>query len=348
MVETLPGMDTVEDFFVSSEMIYFLVALTAPQPEEKILNIHLNPDILNPYIKNLFGQLPHQEDITYLKSQAIPEEMVQAETFYDVILCSPTFGSVFRSPDGSGDPNEEFWLKWSMNHLSEEGRLAIIVPTGLLSNYSQRAIREILVADGSLEAIIDLPSGWSHSTYPQASILYVTKNRDPNREVKLIYFTKPESIPWDSLASNISNGLLDEAHLKAGIGLTVKVSDLDKQRLDAKYYHLKKARLLPPDPQVFKEIRLSELAKISSGERFAKEDFQKDNAQQNGIPFIQVKNVAINGSLDLQKVQILKPSSALASRGYSKPGDVVVTTAGTVGKVALIGDSLAFPGICID
>lgn len=294
-------------------------------------------------MKTIVEQSMNDMDVKYLQSQATPEEVAKAESLYDVILCSPTFGNAVRSPDSSGDPNEEFWLKWCINHLTKKGRLTIIVPTGLLSNYSQRAIREFLIADGGIEAIIELPSGWSQSTYPQASILYITRNNDPNRDIKLIRFTKAESIPWNSLASNVREGLLDETQLKTGIGLTVKATDLDKHRLDVRYYHLKQAEIIPPDPKVFKEFRLSELVRISSGERFSKEDFQ-----ENGTPFIQVKNVTTNGTLDLRQVQTLNPINALASRGYGKPGDILITTAGTIGKVALIDDSLTSKGVCID
>jgi Type I restriction modification DNA specificity domain/N-6 DNA Methylase len=343
MTETLFGTDSVGYFFVSPEIIRFLVALTAPQPKEKVLDIHLNPEVLIPYMKTIVEQSMSDMDVKYLESQATPEEVAQAEFVYDVILCSPTFGNALRSPDGSGDPNEEFWLKWSINHLSTKGRLAIIVPTGLLSNYSQRAIREFLIADGGIEAIIELPSGWSQNTYPQASILYITRNNDPNRDVKMIRFTKAESIPWNSLASTVREGLLDETQLKTGIGLTIKRADLDKHRLDVKYYHLKQAEIIPPDPKVFKEWRLSELVRISSGERFSKEDFE-----ENGTPFVQVRNVTTDGTLDLRQAQTLKPINALVSRGYSKPGDILLTTAGTIGKVALIDDSFTGKGVCID
>ncbi len=338
MAETLFGNDLVGYYFVPSEIIRFLVALTAPQPKEKVLNIHLNPDILIPYL-NSMGVV----DVRYLLSHATPEEVAQAEFPYDVILCSPTFGSIIKSPDGSSDPNEEFWLKWSINHLSNKGRLAIIVPTGLLSNYSQKAIREFLTTNAGIEAIIDLPSGWAQGTYPQASILLITSNRNLDRDIKMIHFTKAESIPWDSLSSNVRNGQLDITQLKSGIGFTLKAADLDKHRLDVQYYHLKQIGFTPPDPHVYKEERLADLVRIRSGERFSKEDFQS-----HGIPFVQVKNVTTNGTLDLQQVQTIIPEVAEQSRGYSRPGDILITTAGTIGKVVLIDDSFSGKGVCID
>jgi len=338
MAETLFGSDLVGYYFVSPEIIRFLVALTNPQPKEKVLNIHLNPDVLIPYLNSM-----GIADVRYLQSHATPEEVAQVESSYDVILCSPTFGSIVKSPDGSSNPNEEFWLKWSINHLSNKGRLAIIVPTGLLSNYSQQAIRESLITSSGIEAIIDLPSGWAQNTFPQAHILLITRNRNPDRDIKMIRFTKAESIPWDTLTLNVRNGQIDITQLNSGIGFTIKAINLDKHRMDVLYYHLKQADFTPPDPDVFKEKPLVDLVRIRSGERFAKEEFQS-----KGIPFVQVKNVTTNGTLDLRQVQTIMPEVAKQSRGYSRPGDILITTAGTIGKVTLIDDSFSEKGVCID
>src|SRR5258708_17817975 len=338
MSEALFDTDSYDHYFVSPDIIRFFVDLTGPQPKERVLNIHLNPDVLIPTLKSI-GAI----DVHYLQSHATLEEVAQADSLYDVILCSPTFGSFFRSPDGSGEPNEEFWLKWCINHLSDKGRLAIIVPKGLISNYPQQSIREFLIRDGGIEAFIELPVGWSQSTYPQDSILFIDRNSKPNQDLIMIRFTKADSIPWDSLASYIRHHQIDKTELKSGIGFTIKRTDIDKHRLDVQYYYLKKVSFTPPDPNIFKERRLPDLAKIRSGERFSKEDYQS-----HGLPFVKVKNVTVNGALDLHQIQTIIPAVAEQSRGYSKPGDILITTAGTIGKVTLIDRSITSEGVCID
>lgn len=338
MTETLFGNDTVGHYYVPAELIRFLVALTAPEPNEKVLYVQLNPDVIHPHLKN-FGI----DNVQYLRSDTTSEEISRVESSYDVILCSPTFGHIAKAPDGSGDSIEEFWLKWSIGHLSENGRLAIIVPAGLLSNYSQQAIREFLIANNGIEAIIDLPSGWALNTYLQASILLIRRNSRRDREINMIRLTNADSNQWDLLTSIVHNGQLDITQLKPDVGLTIKASELDKHRLDVQYYFLKKVGFTQPDPQVFKEVRLAELVRIRSGERFSKEDFQT-----KGIPFVQVKNITTDGSLDLRKVQTLIPEVAEGSRGYSRPGNILITTAGTIGKVILVDGSFPESGVCID
>src|SRR5437764_13472476 len=125
-------------FFVPSSVIHFLVAIALPTPVDKVLNINLDPDILTPEIKNKINKEPH-----YVKSNPALEDLRELEQAYEVILCGPTFGiSAGQLPSGNGEPGEEFWLKWGINHLSKNGRFAVIVPNGLLANYSQQNIRK--------------------------------------------------------------------------------------------------------------------------------------------------------------------------------------------------------------
>jgi len=77
--ETLFGIDSVGTYFVSPEIIQILVALTAPQPKEKVLNIHLNPEVLIPCTKSIVEQSMNDTDVKYLHSRATPEEVAQAE-----------------------------------------------------------------------------------------------------------------------------------------------------------------------------------------------------------------------------------------------------------------------------
>ena len=112
-------------FYVPDEVVKFLVCLAAPRSNDDVLGIGFSA----PSLQSILGN-----DI---QSQVIKADTASLEQgggldqSYDVILCAPTFGIV--SPE-SNEPNEEIWLKWSVDHLSENGRLAIIVPMGLLSN----------------------------------------------------------------------------------------------------------------------------------------------------------------------------------------------------------------------
>lgn len=328
-----------EQFFVPPTILRFLIALTNPINGEAVLNISLNPKILSSSIKE-----KTQTEPDYINSDPTPEELDQLKQVYDVILCGPTFGaSFYQEPGGSGEPNEEFWLKWSVNHLSQNGRMAIIVPTGMLSNHSQQTVRKFLIQKASLQAIVDLPSGWAQHTATQASILFVTADRNPQQNVKMLRFSKADAIPWDNLASYI---LEDEQILpqKAqGLGFTVSVSQFTNLRLDAQYYDPRYAESSAPDSALFTPIRLADLVDIRSGERFSKDDFSP-----YGIPFLRVSNIDSNGFLTLHNANTVTPDLAIRSRGYSLSGDLLLTVAGTVGKVAYLDNNILSAGVCID
>ena len=327
-------------FYVPAGVVHFLVALTNPQPREKVLGIGvINPKILSSAVESKAGVQP-----TYVPGHPTLEELDALEESYEVILCAPPFGlSLDQKPGLPTEPSEEFWLKWSVGHLSREGRLAIVVPAGLLSNYSQQSIRRFLLEKSGLQAILELPAGWAADSATQASILFITSDREPSRRVRMFRFTKAEVIPWNVLVSHV---LSTEPTLPQGVpgkAYAVSVSDLNSLRLDAQYYDPKYTQIPEPDLTVFEPIRLADLVEIRSGQRFSEEEFQV-----HGIPFIQVGNVTVDGQLDLRNARTVAPDVAAASRWYGQHDDILMTVAGTVGKVALLGDQMSITGVCID
>jgi len=325
-------------FYAPSEVIRFLIDLADPRPDEKVVGVGLNPEVIQSAVETKMGSRAQQ-----ISSRPKPEELENLEAKYDVVLCAPTFGLSLNTE--TGEPCEEFWLKWGIGHLSPNGRLAIIVPTGLLSNYSQQPIRQFLLEESCLQAVLELPAGWAQGTATQASILFITtlEGVQEERVVKMFRFGKPETIPWDDLTSQV---LAEAPHLSEesfGKVYVVPAVQLEDSRLDAQYYDPKYTEIHEPDLEKFRAIELADLVVIRSGERFSKEDFSS-----YGIPFIQVGNVVSNGGLNLENIKRIKPGVARDSRGYSQPGEILMTIAGTVGKVAFLGSQAPADGVCID
>jgi hypothetical protein len=328
------------DFYVPSDIVRFLVALTAPQPGEKVLGIGvIDPQVLRSAVESAVDIQP-----TYVRGQPTLKELDSLDINYSVILCAPPFGLSFsQDPAMPGEPSEEFWLKWSVGHLSQDGRLAIVVPAGLLSNYSQQSIRHFLLGESGLQAILELPAGWAQGTATQASILFITSNNEPDRLVRMFRFTSVETIPWHDLAPHVRATEPDRHPVTLWKEYAVAAAELKPLRLDAQYYDPKYTQIPVPDPNVFEAVNLADLVEIRSGQRFSKGDFQS-----LGIPFIQVGRVTVDGHLNLRNARAVAPAAATASRGHGQPGDVLVTVAGTVGKVAFLGDDTPPNGVCID
>ena len=88
---------------------------------------------------------------------------------FDCILANPPFSGKVQDESILADLNyklntratELLFLKWFIDHLSKNGRAGVIVPNGVLfgSTNAATALRELLLTECELQAVISLPSG---------------------------------------------------------------------------------------------------------------------------------------------------------------------------------------------
>lgn len=88
---------------------------------------------------------------------------------FDVMLANPPFSGKIQEESILADLNyklntrstELLFLKWFIDHLAPNGRAGVIVPNGVLfgSNNAAQKVREILLCDCDLQAVVNLPSG---------------------------------------------------------------------------------------------------------------------------------------------------------------------------------------------
>lgn len=88
---------------------------------------------------------------------------------FDCILANPPFSGKVQDESILSDLNyklntratELLFLKWFIDHLTPNGRAGVIVPNGVLfgSNNAATSLRELLLTQCDLQAIISLPSG---------------------------------------------------------------------------------------------------------------------------------------------------------------------------------------------
>lgn len=118
-----------------------------------ILNLYLHrlekADIrfFNPLTQSLGGVYPSQQ--------------------YDYVLANPPFSGAIQKESILEDINlstrdtEKLFLKWFIDHLAPNGRCGIIVPNGILfgSDKASLKLREMLLKQCNLQAVITLPSG---------------------------------------------------------------------------------------------------------------------------------------------------------------------------------------------
>jgi type I restriction enzyme M protein len=88
---------------------------------------------------------------------------------FDVILANPPFAGKVQAESILADLNhglntrstELLFLKWFIDHLAPGGRAGVIVPNGVLfgSTNAAKKVRELLLTDCDLQAVVNLPSG---------------------------------------------------------------------------------------------------------------------------------------------------------------------------------------------
>jgi type I restriction enzyme M protein len=120
--------------------------------------------ILNLYLHQLErAKIEHYNPITTGFGGAYPGKL------YDCILANPPFSGKVQDESILADLNhrldtratELLFLKWFIDHLAPNGRAGVIVPNGVLFGSTNAAtkLREILLTECELQAVISLPSG---------------------------------------------------------------------------------------------------------------------------------------------------------------------------------------------
>ena len=120
--------------------------------------------ILNLYLHQLEkAQVTMLNPLTTGFGGAYPGKM------FDCILANPPFAGKVQDESILADLNyklntratELLFLKWFIDHLAPNGRAGVIVPNGVLfgSTNAATSLRELLLTECDLQAVISLPSG---------------------------------------------------------------------------------------------------------------------------------------------------------------------------------------------
>ena len=108
---------------------------------------------------------------------------------FDCILANPPFSGKVQDESILADLNyklntratELLFLKWFIDHLAPGGRAGVIVPNGVLfgSNKAATALRELLLTECDLQAVVSLPSGVFKPYAGVATAALIFEKRNP-------------------------------------------------------------------------------------------------------------------------------------------------------------------------
>jgi type I restriction enzyme M protein len=118
-------------------------------------------------ILNLYLHRLERANIEFHNPLTTPKGGSYPGLMFDVILANPPFSGAIQRESILSDINlpsrdtEKLFLKWFLDHLTPGGRAGVIVPNGLLfgSDKASRKLRQLLLDECDLQAVVSLPSG---------------------------------------------------------------------------------------------------------------------------------------------------------------------------------------------
>lgn len=152
----------------------------------------------------------------------------ERETF-ERILMNPPFGEKIKSEFGTR--SETTLNAFAIKHLAQEGRAALLAPSGLLFSGSQfeMKLRQQLVEENHLEAIIALPSdSFQPFSTLQTHLLLVTRTQPD--ENALTWFLRPA---YDGYVSGRGRDLTQAPQTPNDLILTEKAVLASRQMIQA-------------------------------------------------------------------------------------------------------------------
>ncbi|CAD7768791.1 N-6 DNA Methylase [Candidatus Methanoperedenaceae archaeon GB37] len=132
---------------------------------------------------------------------------------FDILLTNPPFGAVVKSTEkdyldkyelGKGRKNQKteiLFIERCLDFLKPDGRMAIVLPDGILTNSSLQYVRDFLMEKSQILAIVSLPQfAFTHFGAGVKSSLVFVRKKKPDEELDNypIFMTIAEHIGYDA------------------------------------------------------------------------------------------------------------------------------------------------------
>ncbi len=290
---------------------------------------------------------------------------------FTLILTNPPFGDSVKQDDRDKLGNAELenyelfnksrnksikseilFLERCARFLCEKGRLGIVIPDGILSNTTAKYVREFLLENFHIDAIVTLPSFafLKSGSGIKTSLLFARKRHVSDIGNREIFMSIAKHIGYDATARKDDNELpaiLEHYRSRTGT-LEDRIVRIPREkltgnlRLDPLYYYLE-----PIINQAFaKNVHpVFTLYKITEG-RITSGKSPKGGAKYSmgPIPIILVGNIAKDGRIDFSESYSVAEGFYEENREKAAVGpfDILIAKDGaTTGKVGIIPEDFS-------
>ena len=227
---------------------------------------------------------------------------------FDIILTNPPFGAkvlinekkylkdyqlgLNNGKERAAQSTEVLFIERCFEYLKEGGRMAIVLPDGILTNATLQYVRDFIMNNFKINAIVSIPqTAFSHyGAGVKCSLLFLTKSIK-NKEDYDIFMAQAEYVGYDATGREIEQNDLNEIFNnyknfieKKNFKLNDKCflikfnSIKSNKRIDAFYYSLGNIFY---KSKKFENKKLSDLVNIQKGETIT-----NDTKEDGNIPVI--------------------------------------------------------------
>ncbi len=279
---------------------------------------------------------------------------------FDVILANPPFAGKIDEESVSEDlrmgtkATELLFLRFMMDRLSLKGKLAVIVPEGVVFNASKAhaKIRQMLIEKG-LWAVVSLPSGvFNPYAGVKTSLLFLDKEIAKTR--KELLFIKIENDGFDLGAQRKP---IDKNDLPEVLGLLnvwksgkevnnelvvcvdkIRITESADLSFNADRYRI----AVDHSKNKWPVVKLGDVCELQRGVVYSK----NDEVSKDGYKILRANNISIEDNLVLEDVKLISKKLKLKDSQKLRAGDIFICLASGskahVGKVAYICDDTDF------
>lgn len=313
----------------------------------KVTGIEMVIDIaqyakVNLALSGLKGHIITAESLGILENR----ELESPKNYFDYAAVVPPFGekvadwrlnTFFLGSNKTIQRTDVLFIEHTIRFLREGGKMSIVVPEGLLFGDSYHDAREFILKQCIVKAIITLPAGL---LLPLSSIktalllLEKSPERGTRKEDKVCVATVEDARDFEKIVAvyrDFENKKIipEENHIFIANLENPKQINYDYLKGLQKLKTQNKKGISPEWPQV----QLQNIARLTTGIRM--KSVGKTNAKGEAI-YVRAGDVN-DLLLNLSESNRINTSGDI-SRYTAKSGDILMTRAGTVGRVALVED----------
>lgn len=314
---------------------------------ENFTGYDISPDMVRLSLVNLYLH-------GFVKPQIHEYDSLTSEErwneYADVILANPPF----MSPKGGIKPHKRFsvqsnrsevlFVDYMAEHLTPNGRAAIIVPEGIIfqSAGAYKQLRKYLIEKNYLWAVVSLPAG-VFNPYAGVKTSILLLDRSLAKKTDKVLFVKVEADGFDlgaqrrpidrndlpdalntlrSWRDSIAGATRGVAPTLPANALAVPISKLaenEDYNLSADRYR----DVIRVGKQTYPMVALGDVCEFINGRAFKPEDWEKK--EEGGLPIIRIQN------LNNQNAEFNYYKKPVDERYYVNPGDLLFSWSGSRG-----------------